>query len=224
MKIALCLIATGKYGRFVRPLIDAAEDLFLPGHERTFVLFSDQSFEDSRIVTQHVEHIRWPGPTLYRYHYMLCQRELLLAHDYVYYLDVDMRIVRAVGDEVLGDLVATIHPGFCESPRWTFTYESRIDSRACVAPWEGARYYAGAFQGGRSRRFVAAMEHMATAIDDDARRCVTAVWHDESHWNRYCIDYPPTLSLSHEYCCPEQWRPDTQKIVIVGKNNGEMHS
>ena len=224
MKIALCLIATGKYSQFVTPLIDTAERLFLADHERTFVLFSDQTLVDARVCHYPCEHLPWPGPTLYRYHFLLRARELLLAHDFVYYLDVDMRIVRAIGDEVLGDLVATIHPGFCESPRWQFTYESRRESRAYVAPWEGAHYYAGAFQGGRSSNFVAAMERMAGAIDDDTRRCVTAVWHDESHWNRYCIDQPPTLVLSHEYCCPEPWRPDSQKIVIVGKNNGDLRS
>ena len=175
MKIALCLVATGNYAQFVTPLLESAESLFLSSHERTFVVFSDQPVMYPGVVASRIEHLTWPGPTLYRYHWMLRERERLLMHDYVYYLDVDMRIVRTVGEEVLGELVATIHPGFCESPRWHFTYESRPESHAYVAPCEGRRYYAGAFQGGRAERFVAAMEHMAAAIDDDARHCITAV-------------------------------------------------
>jgi hypothetical protein len=30
---------------------------------------------------------------------------------------------------------------------------------------------------------------------------IVARWHDESHWNRYLIDHPPSLVLSPSYCC-----------------------
>ena len=169
-------------------------------------------------------HEPWPGPTLHRYRTLLQAAEALADCDYVYYVDVDSRFVRPVGAEILGDLVATIHYGFCDRPRKTFTYEYRAASRACVLPHEGRRYYCGGFQGGRSDRYLAAMRAMDAAIADDERRGVTACWHDESHWNRYLIDHPPSVELSHEYMCPAGWRPQTQRIVIVGKNNREVRS
>ena len=158
---------------------------------------------------------------------MLQAEKELLACDYVYYVDVDSRFVRPVGAEIFGELVATIHYGFCESPRKDWTYEHRRASRACIAPREKFRakhYYAGGFQGGRAGAYLDAMRAMDAAIATDERRGVRAVWHDESHWNRYLIDHPPTVELSHEYMCPEPWRPETQRIVIVGKNNGEVRS
>ena len=91
-------------------------------------------------------------------------------------------------------------------------------------PRRAKHYYCGGFQGGEAQAFLAAMRAMDASIADDERRGIMAWWHDESHWNRYLIDHPPTVELSHEYMCPQQWRPATQRIVIVGKNNHELRS
>ena len=158
---------------------------------------------------------------------MLRAAEELRRCDYVYYVDVDSRFVRPVGAEIFGRLAATIHYGFCDKPAREWTYEYRIDSNAYVAPRERARakhYYAGGFQGGRADQYLDAMRAMDAAITDDERRGVTAWWHDESHWNRYLIDHQPSVELSPDYMCPEAWRPKTQRIVIVGKNNREMRA
>ena len=146
----------------------------------------------------------------------------LLACDYVYYVDVDSRFVRPVGGEIFGDLAATIHFGFFDKPRDAFTYECRAASRACVSPARGPAATMPAVFRAAVPRYVAAMRAMDAAIADDERRGVTACWHDESHWNRYLIDHLPAVELGHDYTCPETWRPETQRIVIVGKDNGEM--
>jgi histo-blood group ABO system transferase len=211
MKVALCVIATGKYTRFLNELLATAEKFFCPGHDVRTCVFTGP-------------HEPWPGPTLHRYRTMLRAAEELAGCDYVYYVDVDSRFVRPVGEEIFGDLAATIHYGFCDRPRKAFTYEYRTTSRACVRPREGRRYYAGGFQGGRAGRYLEAMRGMDAAIADDERRGIVACWHDESHWNRYLIDHPPDVELSHDYNCPEQWRPETQRIVIVGKDNQEVRS
>ena len=142
-------------------------------------------------------------------------------------MDADSRFVRPVGDEIFGDLVATVHYGFCDSPAKDFTYEYRRTCRAYVPPQQRGRarhYYCGGFQGGAAATYLAATRVMDAAIADDERRGIVAWWHDESHWNRYLIDHPPTVELSHEYMCPEPWRPETQRIVIVGKDNRELRS
>ena len=80
---------------------------------------------------------------------MLKAKAELLKADYVFYLDVDLLFVGAVGAEVFGDLAAAFHPEFYGKPRWSYTYENRPDSRPCVRGDEGTHYYYGAFQGGR---------------------------------------------------------------------------
>ena len=234
MKVALCVIATGKYTRFLCELLTSAREFFCPGQQRRFFVFTDDcklqidkcklKICNEQFAICNSPHEPWPGPTLHRYRTMLRAEAELRACDYVYYVDVDSRFVRPVGEEIFGDLAATIHFGFCEKPRSAFTYETRLQSRAGVRRHEGRRYYAGGFQGGRAGVYLAAMRAMAAAIADDEARGITAVWHDESHWNRYLIDHPPTVELSHEYNCPASWRPETQRIVIVGKNNREVRS
>ena len=106
-----------------------------------------------------------------------------------------------------------VHPGFHDKPRGKLTYERRRESTAWIAPEEGARYYCGAFQGGRTERYLEAVGVMAAQIDTDTAKGITAVWHDESHWNRYLIDHPPTLELSPSYC----WYPDGRSRGFEGK-------
>ena len=183
MKVALCVIATGKYTRFLPGLLESAAEFFCAQHERRFFVFTDEKRDLSRIRRQAnckfaipppaptpAPHEPWPGPTLHRYRTLLRAEAELQDCDYVYYVDVDSRFVRPVGAEIFGDLMATIHFGFCDKPRKTFTYEHRPASRACVHPHEGQRYYAGGFQGGRADVYLAAMRAMDAAIADDERR------------------------------------------------------
>jgi histo-blood group ABO system transferase len=144
--------------------------------------------------------------------------------EYVFYLDADMRVVGKVGEEILGDLVGTLHPGFHDKPREKFTYERRAESAARISPDEGIRYYCGAFQGGCTASYLKAARTMAEWIDADEARGITAVWHDESHWNRYLIDHEPPVILSPSYC----WYPDGRskgfegKIAVVNKDAAAM--
>ena len=222
-KVALCLIATGKYDRFLPECLRTAGECFLDGHDVTYFVFADRLRPGENVVWRPTPHNPWPWPTLYRYHTMLQAKKELLQHDYLYYLDVDSRFVRPVGEEIFGDLVGTIHPGYAGQPKRNWTFETRPQSRACVSRIDAQHYYCGGFQGGAAERWVRAMEEMAAMIDDDAARGIVPVWHDESIVNRYFLDNPPALSLSPDYCCYAHMRRDTRRIEIVGKNNGEFH-
>ena len=47
-------------------------------------------------------------------------------------------------------------------------------------------------------------EVIADRVTKDLEKGVIALWHDESHMNRYMIDNPPTLSLTPSYCFAEE--------------------
>lgn len=223
MKVALCIIATGKYTCFLDALLSSAREFFCLDHEVQFFVFSDTAFQHPRdLYFYHTSHERWPGPTIHRYRTML-QAPELTAYDYVYYVDADSLFIHPVGDEIFSDSVAVLHYAN-RIPGWAKTYERRSISRACIAANEAldVPYYFGAFQGGRVSVFTNAMRTLNEAIVDDEQRGVEALWQDESHWNRYLIDHPPTLALPYEYVCFENHA--TTRILCLEKNHAEMRS
>ena len=124
-----------------------------------------------------------------------------------------------LGDEILGERVATLHPGYVGS---LGTYERDSRSLACVGDNEGEYYFAGGFFGGSREEFFRIIFETSRRINDDLSRGVIAVWHDESHWNRYCIDFKPTIILSPSYCYPDNWDLNyPRKLLCLTKNHNE---
>lgn len=220
VSVALCVIATGKYHDYAQRMIDSARQYFLPDCDVTILLFTDGPPIPGTVHCK-AEHRPWPGPTLYRYHTMLAEVERLAQSDYVFYCDADMQFVQPVGREILGNLTAVCHQYFCNQPRYKWTYETRPESRAYIPGNEGQHYYAGGFQGGRSQVFIEAMQTMRDAIDDDAQRGLTAVWHDESHWNHYLLySREPDVKLSPAYCTDEGNPVPDAKLLAKRKPEG----
>lgn len=140
----------------------------------------------------------WPQATLYRYHAVLENAEDL-QYEHLFLCDADMYFEAKVGTEILGEIVATQHPGYVTHT--DFPYENRPESTAFVA--SGNTYYAGGFVGGEREAFLHLAERIAFAIDEDDKNGILARWHDESHLNRVLAGVPPTVMLSPSYCYPD---------------------
>ena len=231
MKILILTIATNKYIQFVERLYDNIADNFLKGHDMECLLFTDHDVEaSSNVRVSKIEHEDWPMPTLKRYNYFVKEKEYISQFDYCYYFDIDMGIVQEVGDEVLSDLVGTMHPYQTFSPKEQRTYDRNPNSLACVNRGdEGDYYYAGGFNGGSTKEFLKMSEVIADRVTKDLEKDVIALWHDESHMNRYLIDNPPTLSLTPTYCFAEEQignkdYPYQPKIIALKKNHSELRS
>jgi histo-blood group ABO system transferase len=204
------------YWQYAAPMIESARKFLLPGHEVDFILFSDMPTDtkiDARIIP--TEAHQWPLPTLMRYSVMLREEKLLSEYDYVYFCDCDMRFVGRVGDEILGDLVAAQHPMYALRRNYHPPYEPNRDSAAYI-PRVGRivmengqkrlepLYLAGGFQGGRSDIWISAMKEMDAMISKDfVENGYVPIWNDESVFNRYCLDHPPTVVLSPSYIYPD---------------------
>ena len=225
LKIGMLVIATGKYIRFVAPLWESAKKHFMKGHELTMFVFTDaDAVPDGCVKIPHA-HEAWPGPTLHRYHTFLKAKDQLLTQDYLYYSDADMLFVDDVGAEAIGDLVATIHPGFYNKPKTEFSYERRPESLCYVPPGHGSHYFAGGFNGGGAKRFLEMATEVSSWITQDEARGIIPVWHDESAANRFWIGNPPTVRLSPSYCYPEAWSiPFQRRLLALDKNHAEMRS
>ena len=64
-----------------------------------------------------------------------------------------------------------------------------------------------------------------TNIYTDLGKNIIAVWHDESHLNRYFVDHKPTVILSPSYCYPESWKlPYKKRLLALDKNHAAIRS
>lgn len=216
-KVAIvCICLNEHYWQYHHPMIESARKFLLKGHDVDFITWTDMP-EGTKLDSKIIPTIpfAWPLPTLHRYHLFLQQEELLATYDYIFYVDSDMKFVGRVGDEILGDLVAAEHPMYSIRKDYIPPYEPNEKSTAYiprvgkVLVEKGQKrlkplYLAGGFQGGRSDVFIKAMKEMKAMIDKDfIENNYVAVWNDESYWNKYLFNNPPTVVLNPSYVYPD---------------------
>ncbi|MFM8551060.1 MAG: hypothetical protein ACKOCD_01905 [Nitrospiraceae bacterium] len=235
------MIATNKYFRFVEPLLLSADRHFLREFSYDVLLFTNMdgspecrelverraALRRGKIRVRHVDHAPWPMMTLLRYRFFAQAAKEIMEYDYAFYSDSDMRFVGEVGAEILGDgLTAVRHCGFYNKRRALFSYENRPQSRAYIPENEGRHYFAGGFQGGTSKAYVRAACECSRSIDDDLADGITAVWHDESHWNAFLQRNPEGVKvLDPGYCLGERYStPYPALILALDKNHSEIRS
>lgn len=223
MKVGLLIIATNKYTQFLQPLISSADDFFLKEQDVTYFIFTNQNLDiksDRNIVYIPIEHKEWPWMTLGRYRIFSDSKDKLSSMDYLYYCDADMKFLDFIGEEILSERVATQHCGYYNQRG---TPETNTRSLACVFPNEEMQYFAGGFNGGESQEYLKMSEILSSNIDTDFNNAIIAVWHDESHINRYFIDNKPTLILDPSYCFHEgSARPFNKRLLALSKNHSEI--
>lgn len=222
-KIGLVVAATGKYISFVPPLIASARKHFCANHEVTYFIFTDGQLEAADdIVVIYQKRLGWPYDTMMRFGMYDGAREQLKEMDYIFATDADMLFVDTVGDEILSDRVATQHPGFVGKRG---TYETRSMSTAYIAPHEGKYYFAGGFYGGKTSEFLKMVHTCLQNIQIDLSKNFVAVWHDESHLNRYFIDNAPTKILTPSYCYVENWNlPYKKRLMALVKKHEDFRN
>lgn len=225
-QIGLLVVATGKYIQFVQPLIESAEHYFLPTHKRTYFIFTDHVDEVPKadnIVPIFQKKLGWPYDTMMRCKMYVEHQDLYQNIDFMFACDADMRFVDTVGDEILSFRVATQHPGAVGRRG---TYETNPKGLAYVADYEGEYYFAGGIYGGSKEEFITINQTIYNRITADQNNGIMPLWHDESHLNRYFIDFKPTLILSPSYCFPEgwYWLNYHPRLLALNKNHAEMRA
>lgn len=217
--VCLVTMATGRYHAFLPSMVESAFD-HLKGLETVCVLA-----EQPRPVSGHEMlwlpwgHFPWPYPTLLRYRAMSSYAHTLGSFDFVLYTDVDMLFVGDVDVDDVHGILAVQHPGHVGRDVNDFPYERRPESNSYIAPGDGKLYYCGGVQGGSANAYLAACSTIAGRIDDDLLQRTIPVWHDESAWNRYCLDHPPDTVFGPEYCTPDTARQSSSRILALSKNH-----
>lgn len=238
LNIGLCIVATGKYIHFVKPLLDSAEKYFCPQHTKTYFIFTDSTEHDllttpykERIIIVPQKRLGWPYDTLMRFSIYNQHKHLFAKTDYMFATDADMLFVDVEGDEILHDRIATQHPGFEKNiPLWGSEppYDRNASSTAYIPYNEGTYYFAGGFYGGTTAEFCLLISRLTENIITDIENYnYIAVWHDESHLNRYFINNQPSKILDRSYCYPENgvakgYPSCCPKLLALDKNHNEI--
>ena len=191
-------------------------------------------------------NLGWPDNTLLRYEMFLKIKDQLVAKDqtskfdYVFFFNANAVFKNDIsakeflpnndtsqaGHSDQGSqggqekLVGCLHPGYYNKPVKKFTYEKNPMSKAFLAEKDRHFYFAGGINGGDTRTFIEVAEELATDIREDHKSGLTAIWHDESHWNRYLNENINIVKkISPAYMFPEGSSfPFEPKIVIMDKN------
>ncbi|XP_029282266.1 N-acetyllactosaminide alpha-1,3-galactosyltransferase-like [Cottoperca gobio] len=211
--VAVTVFAVGRYlDAYLKTFLTSAEKHLMLGLQVTYYVFTDLPENVTNIklapnrnlkVIKVEKHGRWQDISMMRMKTISDAIESEIRHHcrYVFCFDVDQEFKGRFGSEALGDSVALLHAWFYKLPNNTFTYDRNPKSKAFMQA--GDYYYHAAIFGGLSENVKNLTDYCYSSIMEDKLNNVEALWHDESHLNKYFWLHKPSRLLSPEYC----WDP-----------------
>ena len=237
MKVAIIFIGTSKYLDFLPSYYEAAEEKLFPNVEKQFYVFTDGELNDipDNMTVIEQEHLPFPDITLYRFDIINRAMEQLEEYDYLLFMDADTQVVDTIEfDEIFPKdkpLTGVHHPchSLDMSPHNTFpgAFETNPASLCHIKPGEDTSvYWQGCVWGGRMDYVKKLVKELDYRVKADESNGIIAVWHDESHINRYFMDNRELIhTLPPNYAYPEiftsfmdEYEP---KIVHLAKENSQ---
>uniref|UniRef100_A0A9L0J7V5 N-acetyllactosaminide alpha-1,3-galactosyltransferase-like n=1 Tax=Equus asinus TaxID=9793 RepID=A0A9L0J7V5_EQUAS len=226
--VGLTVFAVGRYlERYLRRFIASADKHFMVGQKVIiYVLTDDFShmpwIQLSPLHTMKVFEIkrerRWQDVSMMR---MKTISEHVVNHiqyevDFLFCMDVDQIFLRKYGLETLGESVAQLHAYWYNANPMEVPYERSQLSEAYIPIGQGDFYYHAAVFGGTPIQVLNIARECFKAIMIDKRNNIEAVWHDESHLNKYFFLHKPTKLLSPEFCWDfdRKRNPDIKSVKL----------
>ncbi|XP_067351722.1 N-acetyllactosaminide alpha-1,3-galactosyltransferase-like isoform X4 [Channa argus] len=199
----------GYLDAYLNTFLISAEQHFMLALPVTYYVFTDQPEKVPNIklapkrnmkVMKVEKHSRWQDISMMRMKTISEAIETEIRHQfkYVFCFDVDQEFKGRFGTEALGDSVALLHAHFYKLPKDMFTYDRNPKSKAFMET--GDYYYHAAIFGGSWDNVKKLADACYLSIMDDKINDVEALWHDESHLNKYFWLHKPSRLLSPEYC------------------------
>lgn len=232
MKISILYICIGPYSLFWNDFYISCEKYFIPDIQKEYFVYTDSnnlvfnSHNNVNIIYQ--KNLGWPDNTLMRYDIFLKNYKAWNKNDFAFFFNANIIFIKKIRKEEFipdknKDYVACIHPGFFNKEAHKFCYEKRRKSKAFIK--NGQYYLQGAINGGRTNKIMAAMKEMNENIKLDKENGIIAIWHDESHWNKFINNnINKTKILPPSYLYPEGWSlPFSPNIITRDKNKYGGH-
>jgi hypothetical protein len=227
-KIAMLYICTGEYIIFWKNFFDSFEKNFLPNSKKDYFVFTDaktlykeECGNVNKIFTPQRE---WPYSTLLRFKMFNSISDKLKDYDYIFFVNANGFCKELINeDEILPikeDLIVTQNCEYANKNPNDFPYDRNKKSEAYIPFDKGKVYVSGAFNGGKSESYLKLISILDKRTDEDEKNGVIALWHDESHLNKYILENTNYKLLPPSFCYPEEFDyPFEQKIIMICKNN-----
>lgn len=234
-RIAILYICTGDYIVFWRLFYRSFKLHFMKNSIVDYYVFTDadglEYGDNNDVFITNVESPQWPYSTLMRFHFFCSIETQLKDYDYIFYFNANSICIRDISEEELlpedKGIVVVEHPGFLmdslangeEDTKKAFLYERNKESLAYIPFGKEEKYVCGGVNGGSSIEYIAMMRQLSEQIDEDLKKDIIAIYHDESHLNKYISTSSNFSIKTPEYAYPEGWiLPIQQKIVLINKN------
>ncbi|XP_078063455.1 N-acetyllactosaminide alpha-1,3-galactosyltransferase-like [Mustelus asterias] len=210
--IGMTVFAVARYiDRFLKDFLETAEQHFMRGHRVIYYVMVDNASkvpavkmppERTMTVIQIPKYPRWQDISMMRMQHIseLIEQRIHSEVTYLFCIDVDLLFIGRFGPEALGDLVGQLQAGLYPVQLKDYTYEQRPQSAAYIVPGQGDYYYHAALFGGRPNHVYNLTRGCMAGVLKDKALGIEAIWHEESHLNRYFLEHKPTKVLSPEYC------------------------
>lgn len=231
--IGIVFIGTSKYRKFFDGYYEGIINNFLKSCEKKFFVFTDNTedviFDKKGLIKTKIEHEGWPWITLNRFKYMLLAKEELTKCDYIFFIDADLWCVSEVTEEEIleSSLVGVQHPGFL-GRIGTFETDTRSKSNIFDGKYDLKKYRQGCLWGGKSGDVIEMVEKLDQWVKEDLQNGIVAVWHDESHTNKYFLLNPQIVKTLHPgFAQPQNGYDNIRKnfptkFVHLHKDMGEF--
>lgn len=237
MKVAIIFIGTAKYINFFPGLYDSAERNLFPGVDRQYYVFTDGELGDdipSNITLVPQVNLGFPGINLQTYEIIQNSLDKMTDCDYMFFMDADTIVANVVEfEEIFPEdkpLCCVHHPchylKMGEHATFPGSFDTNPNSTASIKPGEDfSVYWQSCIWGGTMKECTRLINTLTENTRIDNENGVMAVWHDESHMNRYLLDNKDIVHTLHpSYAYPEvfkymlDWEP---KIIHLAKENSE---
>jgi hypothetical protein len=212
MKIGLITMGTGDYIKYLDNNIKTFHKYFFPTFDRKFLCLTDKKYDPPiEAEVLNFPFYKWPLATLYKPKAILSTEQYMKDCDVLFWIDVDLVCINHVTNT--DDIFPTLKNPICcvEHCGWLdengneiilYPYERSPKSTAYVEDIHKVPYHQACLFGGLNDNFYKMIKTLDKNIDLDLEKDHIAVWHDESHLNRYFQDNMPK-SIPKIYARPE---------------------
>jgi len=236
MKVAICFIGTGGYLNFLPKYYENVEKYFLPNTEKTFLVFTDGELNNlpENMITYHQEHLEWPYITLTRFSIINKAKEEIQKNDWFIFIDADALVVDEIKEEEFFDNTKSFfgvhHPchylGMSPHNKFPGAFEINPLSNSSIVEGDDLSvYYQGCLWGGRVPEVLEMINELNLRVNEDLKNNIVAVWHDESHLNKFFIGNKNMVhTLGPEFAYPEVFADHCTfepKIIHLKKDNSK---